>query len=110
MGTGRIELEDLRSLAFGSIVAGYTAIGTAFEHPIIKMKLHNQTDALLFFSNNGVDDKEELPAGGFLLLDITAEGKESAYGGKNQTWYVKRSGVPTTGSVYLSTYYRSDLP
>jgi len=45
----RFTPEPLRSLAFGSIVAGYTAIGTALANPVRILLLQNFTDKTLTF-------------------------------------------------------------
>lgn len=110
MGVSRIKIENLRSLAFGSIGANYAAIGTAFTHPITKIHLYNGTDEILLFSDDGVNDKIILPSEGFILLDIAMEGEGSDYASKGDVWYVKQSGVPTSGSVYVAAFYRTSRP
>ena len=67
----RLQAETLRSLAFGSIGASYTAIGTATAMPAHIIKVDNLTDAVLLFSIDGTNDHFVLPANGFILLDIT---------------------------------------
>ena len=106
MGIARFRSEPLRSLAFGSIVAGYTAIGTAFEEPITKIYVYNDTDALLTFSFQGsTEDHFVLPRDGFLLLDITVDTDTAAYLPTGSFLYVKRNETPTSGSVYLTAFY-----
>lgn len=105
MSVSRFRAEALRSLAFGSIVAGYTAVGTSFAFPISKIYVVNNTDEILLFSFDGTTDHFILPSLGFLLLDITMESQVPDYLPIGARLYVKRSGVPTTGSVYLTTFY-----
>lgn len=106
MGISRFRAEPVRTLAFGSIVAGYTAIGTAYEHPISKIYVVNTTDALLLFSFQGTtEDHFYLPPNGFLLLDITVEDRNPDYLPIGALLYVKRSGVPTSGAVYFTAFY-----
>jgi hypothetical protein len=98
--------EALRSLAAGSISATYAGIGTAFQNPVRIFHLQNQTDVGLTFSWDGLTDNVYLPAGAFLLLDVTSNSSLPAgaiYFGQGQRLYVK--GSPTTGSVYLSIFY-----
>lgn len=102
----RLLAEPLRSLAFGSISGTYAGIGTALDHRSSIIHFTNNTDALLTFSFDGVHDHFVLPAGSFLLLDITTN--KTVNGGamhisQGQRFYVK--GSPTTGSVYLSSFY-----
>ena len=106
MGITRFRAEPVRSLAFGSIVAGYTALGTPYENPISKIYLINDTDALLIFSFQGTtEDHLILPASGFLILDITDVAGNPAYLPKGASFYVKRSGIPTSGAVYFTAFY-----
>ena len=101
----RVGIEPLRSLAFGSISGTYAGIGTSFTHPIRIMKIYNGTDAAITFSDDGVVDKEILPAGGFLLLDFTSNAANASgfFFAEGDRIYAK--GSPTSGSVYVSSYY-----
>jgi len=103
----RLKAEPVRSLAFGSIVAGYTAIGTSIDHPARIFLLQNFTDEALMFSFDGIDDNLPLPAAGYLLIDVTANKTfdHGFYLSKGESVHVKRIGVPTSGSVYLSIFY-----
>ena len=106
MGISKFRAEELRSLAFGSIIAGYTAIGDSYAYPISKIYVVNNTDALLTFSFQGsTEDHFVLPSLGFLLLDITLEANNPDYLPVGGSLYVKRNGIPTSGSVYLTTFY-----
>ena len=102
----RLLPEPLRSLAFGSISGTYTGIGSAFANPVRIFYLYNDTDVLLTFSFDGVNDHQVLASKAFLLLDVTSN--MTLTGGalaiaQGTRIYVK--GSPTTSSVYLSVYY-----
>ena len=102
----RLYPETLRSLAFGSISGTYAGIGTAFLNPSRILYVLNNTDALLTYSFDGVNDHFVLPSAGFILLDVTANKTET--GGalsisQGQRVYVK--GAPGSGSTYVSTFY-----
>ena len=103
----RFKPEPIRSLGFASIVAGYTAIGTAIANPIRIFYLQNLTDEPLMFSFDGVDDHIVLETAGYLLIDVTANKSlsDGFYIAQGDRLYVKRLGTPTTGSVYLSVFY-----
>lgn len=103
----RLFPEPVRSLAFGSIIAGYTAIGTPFINPSRVFFLQNLTDATLMFSFDGVNDNFPLPASGYILIDVTTNKTVSVgcFFAQGTVIYVKRIGIPTSGSVYLSTFY-----
>ena len=103
----RFKPETCRTLAHGSIGAGYTAIGSAMSHPIRIFYLQNHTDALLMFSFDGTNDHLPLSAGGYIVIDITANKSLDTgfYLAEGDTVYVKQIGAPTAGSVYLSVFY-----
>lgn len=103
----RLNADPLRSLAFGSIGAGYMGVGTAVSQPVRILFLQNLTDATLMFSFDGIDDHFPLPDNGYLLLDITAN-KTIGTGfflAEGQRLYVKRIGIPTEGSVHFTVFY-----
>jgi len=107
MDSIRLTMEPIRSVAFGSIGAAYTGIGSAFSNCIRIIFLQNLTDTQLMFSDDGVDDKLTLPANGFMMLDMTAnktddQGLFLPIGGR---WYVKQVVAPSSGSVYLTAFY-----
>ena len=99
--------ETCRTLAFGSIVAGYTAVGTPLLHPIRIMLIQNLTDAAVMFSLDGINDHFPLPLNGHLIVDITAN-KTTTSGfflAESDRLYVKRIGVPANGAVYFTAFY-----
>ncbi len=103
----RILPETIRTLVAAGVIAGYTAIGTALANPSRVLMLQNLTDASVMFSWDGINDHIALPAGGQLVLDITTNSSTSgSFNAASGTiFYAKRIGVPTTGSVYVSTFY-----
>jgi hypothetical protein len=107
----RMRPETLRSLGFGSMGASYVAIGTPFAHPIRLLQIQNLTDATLLFSFDGVNDHVIIPASVGLVYDITTNKSRDQgwYISQGTTLYVKNSGTPTSGSVYVTAFYGSDL-
>ena len=107
----RLKAEPVRTIAFGSIGAGYTGIGTAYSDPVRIYYLQNLTDATLMFSWDGVNDHFPLPSTSFLLIDVTSN--KTGMGGslaiaQGDRTYVKQLGVPTIGSVYLTIFYAAN--
>lgn len=103
----KLRAEACRTIAFGSIIAGYTLIDSVIINPAQVIFIQNLTDALLWFSFDGIIDHFPLAAGGFLLTDITTN-KDNVQGyflQANTGLYVKRIGTPLAGSVYLTTFY-----
>jgi hypothetical protein len=103
----RLVPEAARSLAFGSIGAAYMGVGTAFTKPIRILMIQNLTDASLMFSFDGIVDHVPLPQDGFILLDVTTnKAKEDGlYFAEGTRIYVKEIATPTTGAVYVTTFY-----
>lgn len=103
----RLAVEPVRELAFGSIVANYTGVGTVIDNPVRILRIQNLTDALLWFSYDGVNNHEALASTSFLLLDITSNKttEQGFYIAEGTRIYVKRNATPTSGSVYVTVYY-----
>lgn len=101
--------EELRSLAFGSITSAYGDLGSSFIQPSVIFHIQNNTNAGMLVSFRDGIDHEFIAAGGFLLLDVStnrsnlAETRNFAQG--TQIQVKAESTLPTSGSVYLSTYY-----
>lgn len=108
IGSNRLGVDPCRVLAFGGIGAAYAAVGTALTKPASIIFFQNLTDATLYFSYDGATDHFPLAAGGQKSLDITANKdlRQDLYRGVGTVFYVKRIGVPTTGSVYITVYNR----
>lgn len=103
----RLEVEEMRSLAYGSIGASYMGIGSAFSNPIRIIFIQNLTNGTLLFSFDGVTDHFPLAASGFLLLDVTANKtrEQGYYIAEGTRLYVKESDTPSSGSVYVTSFY-----
>ena len=107
----RLQFEPVRSLGYASIGAGYMGVGTAIANTGRQFFIQNLTDVTLMFSFDGINDHFPLPTNGFLLDDVTSN--KTPLGGfylpEGSRLYVKEIGTPTTGSVYFSLMYGSDI-
>ena len=103
----RLKPETVRSLAAASVVAGYTAVGTAFTEPSRILILQNLTDEDVMFSFDGINDNLAVAGPGSFVLDVCSNKgvAGSLFIAQGTIIYVKRIGTPTTGSVYISTFY-----
>ena len=103
----RILAEPVRTLAFGSISGAYMGIGTGLSNASRIIYILNATDAFLMFSYDGVNDNQPLPANSAILLDLTANKtqQQGAYISEGTRVYVKEVGTPSTGAVYVASYY-----
>lgn len=107
----RIRYETLRSLAFGSIGAGYTGVGASFANPVRLIMIDNLTDKNLIVSFDGITNHTVVASMSGKVLDYAsnrmapADHLEQAVGDRV---YVKaESALPTSGSVYVSVIYAS---
>lgn len=109
----RVRFENLRSLGFASIIGTYTGVGTPFANPVRLLKITNLTNANLLVSFNGVDDKDIVAANGFTLYDFgtnqtaSAGNLEMAVG--DRVYVREESAAPTSGSVYVTVIYASQV-
>ena len=102
-----VRAEQMQTLPFSSIGASYTKIGTNFNHQMRMVKFVNLTDATLIFSFDGIVDHDIIPAGGFSLYDFCTN--QELNGGffvsVGTAIYVKESGTPTSGAVYVCSFF-----
>lgn len=110
--TNRLNFETLREVPFGGIGVNYAPIGAELAFPSINITIYNNTDSALMFGLDldGLRDLIVLPANGTWVFDIGSnEQIVSGYGElsipSNSTFYVKQFGVPTSGSVFLTSFY-----
>ena len=66
----RMEVDEIRRLAFGAIGPTYSAVGTALAEPCRIFILSNITNVNILFSLDGATDHFLLPPGGFKLIDV----------------------------------------
>lgn len=97
--------DSLRSIDSATFTGSYQAVGTKLSNPTRIVKFTNNSTKDVTLSWDGSTDHEYLPAGSFLLLDVSSD-RETANIfeiGANTQFYVK--GSAGTGSFYISTYY-----
>lgn len=105
MSLSRFNAEAVKEKAFGDIGASYTQVGAAYAYPISKIYVANLTDVTLYFSFDGATNHFVLPTSGFIMLDVTMDPNTPDYLPTGGALFVKRLGTPSSGSVYVSTFY-----
>ena len=109
MSSITISVDALRSVAFGSVTASYTTLGTVFAHIMRTIRLVNTTDANVLISFDTVNDNIILPAGSFVLYDVCANTETNQLGfffrNGTQLYLKRESGAPTSGTVYAECTY-----
>ena len=99
-----VNIDPIRSLAFGSISATYTKVGASFANPVRLITFVNATDGDMFFSDDGINDKLFLPAGTFKLLDLNTNhdslDTKWVFPIGTQFW-VRYSSSPSKNAVYI---------
>lgn len=103
--------EPIRSIDQATIGPAYMGIGTPLVYPSRLLFIQNLTDAQLMFSLDGVNDNFTLPAASNFVFDITTNQQQTMgiYFATGTRIYVKEVGVPSSGSVYVSSFYGSTL-
>jgi len=106
----KVKLEELRSLAFGSIGAAYMGVGTALDHPARMLLIQNFTDEDVMFSFDGITDHFPLKSEAAIVLDVSANKTIDSgfFFEKGTRLYVKDIIHASSGSVYLTAFYGSE--
>ena len=100
----RAFFEELRTVAFGAIGAGFAAVGAAFAGPVRLIGITNLTNQNLIFSDDGATDKVIIPAGAGKVFDITTNrtNQENLLLPEGGFAYIRHAGVaPASGSCYI---------
>lgn len=82
------------------------------DHPIRILQIQNETNAALLFSFDGINDHIFFPSDRGGVYDLTSNKANDGQGwylSQGTSIYVKESGNPTAGTVYVSAFYGSDL-
>jgi hypothetical protein len=107
MGSNIALFDAVRSVAYGSITASYTSLGTPFGHAMRLLHFINDTNGDMMISFDGVTDQVPVIANTFNLYDFTSDEDE------NETFrvaegtqiYIKYLTAPSTGTFYLACMY-----
>ena len=99
-----LKAENLYSLAFGAISGTYALVGKILN-PSQVYFVQNLTDAVITFSQNGVQDTFQLPANGFLLIDAGSNKGNFNSLSFPQGTVLYAKGSPTLGQVNLTSWY-----
>lgn len=100
----RSGFEALRTLAFGSIGASYTAVGSATTGHARLINLVNSTNQDIIISLDGVTDHIRLYSGSFQLFDFSSNKvkDDGFFIPQGTIFYAKHSGVaPTSGNIWI---------
>lgn len=105
----RAAFEPLRSLAFGAVAAGYTAIGTPLLNPCRILTIVNTCNVGVILSLDGVTDHIIVPAGTAKVYDETSNRSASIQGfyiPQGTQFSVKReAAAPASGNVYIEVQF-----
>ena len=112
LGT-RLGFDTLKSRVANQISGSYAALADSnsnseLAHPARFIMVENGTNARLTFSNDGINDRFTLPAGGTLVLDLCSNQiqQEGLRMAKLSSLYVKlTAGAAATGAAYFSSFY-----
>lgn len=100
----RVQFDAVRELAFGSIGASYSAIGTAITDHARLVCFSNSCDDEVYISLDGTTNNFRLAANSFKLLDLSTNKirDDGFFIPVGTIFYVKRvSGAPTEGAVWV---------
>lgn len=100
--------ETERTLASGSISGTYAKVGTPLAFASVQLIFQNQTDVAISFSFDGTNSAITLASGSTFCSDVQAnrDGDNPFRAPQSTQFWVK--GSPTSGSVYISSFYANN--
>lgn len=90
-----------KTLAFGSVGASYTLVGSKFTTPMLAVIIVSTLDADVQFSWDGVTDAFPVLSGATIILDFKSDNIPLP---ASYAPYVKQIGVPSAGSIYVGGF------
>lgn len=107
MSSNIVRFDSIRSLIYSSITSSYQTFGPAFSHAMRVIHITNPTDGDMMFSFDGSTDNIFVPAGGFVLYDLTSDQdqNESFRYQNGSQLYIKYITMPTKETVYCACVY-----
>lgn len=106
----RVRFEPVREVAFGSIGASYTALGTPTSDHTRLFSVNNGTNADVYVSFDGTTNHLRVAGNSFQLFDFSSNKvrDDGFFVDAGTTFYVKRvSAAPTMGSLWVEVAYAS---
>jgi hypothetical protein len=97
--------EPLRSLDSATLSGSYLPLGTPLINPIRIVKFTNNSNVAVTISWDGVTDHEFLPAGSFLLLDISSNKEAMRPFDISAHTQFSIKGAAGVGLIYVSAYF-----
>ena len=105
----RLYPEPLRTLDYSAVTSSYIGIGSGLTNPSVQTIIQNWTDQPVMLSWDGINPHFPLAAGCAWDSDNCANrtSDDGAYLPAGQRFYVSLIGStsPTSGAVYLTTFY-----
>ncbi len=101
--TNKVSWETLQVIT-APFTGSYQAF-TALAHPAYKIKMVNNSTALVTVSIDGVNDIDVAPANSFWLYDESIIGQNGQLPAVPQGTVISIKGTAGTGSVYLVVQY-----
>jgi hypothetical protein len=108
MYTTRVQWETLRVLT-APFSGAYQAVGSPLANPSYKLKLVNNTTALVTISIDGVNDIDVAPAGSFWLYDEYSTQFREGIPANTQIYVKGAVGTGGANNVYLVTQFLQQL-
>ena len=94
----------LRTFESASLTSSYQLVGSVFTYPVRIMKITSTSTTDVLVSWDGINDHEIIPAGSFLLLDVSANRETSQICEISKGTSILVKGTAGTGNIYISTY------
>jgi hypothetical protein len=97
-----VKNEAIREVAFGSITAGYVALGAPLTHDAFRVTVFNNTDTSIYFTVDPAMNTRKQPRKSGRILD---DKTDDMYCKAGTQFYVKYDTVPTEESFWIEIEY-----
>lgn len=103
----RAAFEAVKEIAFGSVGAAYTAVGTAIADHARLVRIVNNMDTQMYISTDGATDMIRMAAGSFFIMDLSSNKvrDDGLFLPVGTQFYVKQVVAPSSGNLWIEVLY-----
>lgn len=106
----KVQFDAVREVAFGSVGASFSAVGTALTDHARLIRFVNSLDNEIYVSYDGVNNNFRMAPNSYILFDFSTNKirDDGLFVSVGTQFYVKRvSAAPTKGSMWIEVVYAS---
>lgn len=103
----RAAFEAVREIAFGSVGANYTTVGSPIADHARLVRIVNTMNTEMYVSTDGSKNRIRMAAGSFFIMDLSSNKvrNDGLFLPLGTQFYVKQVTAPASGNLWIEVLY-----